>query len=226
MAAGWGAIDKPLAAGQKLLEPLPLFSKITVEKDDANAVFKGFEALNLKVGQIVEVQDHPNANSLLLMKVDIGRPVQIVAGLKAYYSAEELRGRKVVVVSNLKPAKLRGYESQGMLLAAEGGDLVTLLAPPADANPGDAVNSGMGQGEKAIEFKDFQKLTLRIGEVVGKDKVDIGRVVTCRCPDNSVSKKVAVFLPSPEAAEALAFFTDKGGPVEADRRLPNGATVR
>jgi methionyl-tRNA synthetase len=224
-SVGWGAIEEPLQAGQKMAEPLPLFSKIQVDKDDANAVFRGFEALNLKVGRIVDVCDHPNADSLLLMNVDIGRPVQIVAGLKAYYTADELNGRMVVVVSNLKPAKLRGFESQGMLLAAEGGDLVTLLSPPSDAEPGDAVRSGIGQGDKMIEFKDFQKLILRVGEVVGKDQVDIGRPVSCRCPQSSEGKKVAVFLPSPEASQGLVFFTDKGL-VEADRRLPNGATVR
>jgi methionyl-tRNA synthetase len=225
-AAGWSAIGVDLPGEQKLQEPKPLFSKIAVEKEDAGSVFKGFGALNLKVGQIVEAGNHPNADSLLLMQVDIGRKVQIVAGLKAYYSPEQLKGRKVVVVSNLKPAKLRGYESQGMLLAAEAGELVTLLSPPADASPGDAVSSGMTPGEKQIEFKDFQKLTLRIGTVIGKDKVDVGREIKCRCPDVPEGTRLAVFLPSPEADEGLAFFTEKGAPVTADPRLPSGATIR
>jgi methionyl-tRNA synthetase len=225
-AAGWSAIGVDLPGEQKLQEPKPLFSKIAVEKEDAGSVFKGFGALNLKVGQIVEAGNHPNADSLLLMQVDIGRKVQIVAGLKAYYSPEQLKGRKVVVVSNLKPAKLRGYESQGMLLAAEAGELVTLLSPPADASPGDAVNSGLIPGEKQIEFKDFQKLTLRIGTVIGKDKVDVGREIKCRCPDVPEGTRLAVFLPSPEADGGLAFFTEKGAPVTADPRLPSGATIR
>ncbi|MDW5562773.1 MAG: methionine--tRNA ligase [Methanomassiliicoccus sp.] len=225
-AAGWKAIDVPLHGGQKMLEPKPLFSKIIVEKDDASSAFNGFTTLNLKVGQIIEAGNHPNADSLLLMQVDIGRKVQIVAGLKAYYSPEELKGRKVVVVSNLKPAKLRGYESQGMLLAAEAGELVTLLSPPTDAKPGDAVNSGMVPGEKQIEFKDFQKLVLKIGTVTGKGKVDIGREIRCQCPDVAEGAKVAVFLPSPDAEEGLAFFTMDGAPVVADPRLPSGATVR
>jgi len=225
-SAGWKAIGVALQGQQKLLEPKPLFSKISVEKDEADSVFKGFSTLNLRVGQIIEAGNHPNADSLLLMQVDIGKKVQIVAGLKAYYSPEELKGRKVVVVSNLKPAKLRGYESQGMLLAAEAGEVVALLSPPAEASPGEAVNSGMTPGEKQIEFKDFQKLTLKVGTVVGKDKVDIGREITCRCPDVPEGTRVAVFLPSPDAKEGLVFFTQNGLPVTADHRLPSGATIR
>jgi methionyl-tRNA synthetase len=224
--AGWDSAEAMLPEHQKLREPLPMFSKIAVEKDETSSVFKGFETLNLKVGQIVEAQNHPNADALLLLQVDIGKKVQIVAGLKAYYSLDQLKGRKVVVVSNLKPAKLRGYESQGMLLAAEAGENVKLLAPPADAMPGDAVNSGMGQSDKMLEFKDFQKLTLRIAGVAGKGAVDIGRPVKCRCPERMDVPKVAVFLPSPEANEALVLFTDKGAPIGADESLPNGANIR
>jgi methionyl-tRNA synthetase len=226
LSKGWEGVAAPLPEGQKLLEPKPLFSKIAVEKDDADAAFKGFESLNLKVGRIIDAQNHPNADSLLLMQVDIGRKVQIVAGLKAYFTLEELKGRKVVVVSNLKPAKLRGYESQGMLLAAEAGDMVTLLTPPEGAEPGDQVSSGLMPSEKQIEFKDFQKLTLRIGEVQEDGNVDIGRMIKCRCPPGMGKAKVPVFLPSPEAGEGLVFYTAKGAPITADERLPPGATVR
>ncbi|MBI0583906.1 MAG: methionine--tRNA ligase [Methanomassiliicoccus sp.] len=225
-SAGWDAINAALPGGQKLKEPKPLFSKIAVEKEGAASVFKGFEALNLRVGRITDVRDHPNADSLLLMQVDIGRPVQIVAGLKAYYSLEELKGRKVVVVSNLRPAKLRGYESQGMLLAAEGGEVVALLSPPDDAEPGQAVNSGMTPGEKQIEFKDFQKLTLRVGTVLSKEQVSVGREIRCQCPDVEAGSRVAVFLPAPEAGEGLLLFTEKGAPIAADARLPDGANIR
>jgi methionyl-tRNA synthetase len=226
IAGGWDGIDSSLPANQKLREPLPLFSKVAVEKDDTNSAFKGFGSLNLKVGQIIDAQNHPNADALLLMQVDIGTKIQIVAGLKAYYPLEELKGKKVVVVSNLKPAKLRGYESQGMLLAAEGGGIVKLLAPPADAVPGDSVNSGLVPSDRQIEFKDFQKLTLRVAGVAGKGQVDVGKVIKCHCPEHMEVPKVAVFLPSPEAEEALVFFTDKGAPIEVDENIPNGATIR
>jgi methionyl-tRNA synthetase len=225
-ASGWEGADSILPENQKLREPLPLFSKIVVEKDDTNTAFKGFGSLNLKVGQIIDAQNHPNADALLLLQVDIGAKIQIVAGLKAHYALEDLKGKKVVVVSNLKPAKLRGYESQGMLLAAEGGGVVKLIAPPADAVPGDSVNSGLVPSDRQIEFKDFQKLTLRVAGVAGKGQVDIGRVIKCRCPERMDVAKVAVFLPAPDAEEALVFFTDKGAPIEIDENIPNGATIR
>ena len=224
--AGWDEVDTPLPAHQKLMEPLPLFHKIAIEKDDASSAFRGFGTLNLKVGQVLEAQDHPNADSLLLLQVDIGTKVQIVAGLKQYYSPEELKGKKVVVLSNLKPAKLRGYESQGMLMAAEGGGVVKLIAPPADAMPGDPVNSGMVPNDKQIEFKDFQKLTLRVAGVAGQGMVDVGKVIKCRGPERMEVAKVAVFMPSPDADEALVLYTDKGAPIGVDEAVPNGATVR
>jgi methionyl-tRNA synthetase len=66
----------------------------------------------------------PKADKLLLMKVDIGeeQPRQILAGIAQYYEPEKLIGRKVVIVANLKPRKLRGYESQGMVVAASYGE--------------------------------------------------------------------------------------------------------
>jgi methionyl-tRNA synthetase len=82
----------------------------------------------MKVGQIIEVEDHPNADKLYLVKVDLGSEVrQVVAGLKKHYSPEVLMNKKVVLVANLEPAKLRGEISEGMLLAAEKNNKVKLL---------------------------------------------------------------------------------------------------
>ena len=80
-----------------------------------------FKKVELKVGTIVSAEKHPNADKLLVLKVDIGEeePRQLVAGISKYYSPEELEGKRIIVVANLEPAKLRSVESQGMLLAAE-----------------------------------------------------------------------------------------------------------
>lgn len=77
------------------------------------------EGLNLRVGRILEVRDHPDASRLYLMRVDVGEPEPrgLVAGLKAYFEPEALQGRKVLVLTNLKPAKLRGEISHGMIMA-------------------------------------------------------------------------------------------------------------
>jgi methionyl-tRNA synthetase len=83
-----------------------------------------FSKIDLRVGEVRSAERIPKADKLLLLTVDIGeeKPRQILAGIAQYYEPEQLLGRKIVVVANLKPRKLRGYESQGMLLAASVGE--------------------------------------------------------------------------------------------------------
>jgi methionyl-tRNA synthetase len=91
-------------------------AKPLIEYDD-------FAKLDLCVGKIIEAKCHPKADRLLVFKVDLGTEVrQIVSGIAKYYKPDELVGRKVIVVKNLKPIKLRGEESQGMLLCASNAD--------------------------------------------------------------------------------------------------------
>ncbi len=98
-------------------------------------------ALGLKVAKIKEVSGHPNADRLYVLKVDLGgEERQLVAGLKqAYPEPRDLIGKLIVVVTNLKPAVLRGVESQGMLLAAAGDDNICILSPECEVNPGSEV---------------------------------------------------------------------------------------
>ena len=89
-----------------------------------------FRRLELKVAEIKEVSDHPNADKLYIVTVDLGDKLkQLVAGIKNSYSKEELIGRQVVVVDNLEPAMLRGVESQGMILAASDEAGVFIVSP-------------------------------------------------------------------------------------------------
>jgi methionyl-tRNA synthetase len=83
-----------------------------------------FTKVDLRVGEVLTAERIPKADKLLLLTVDIGeeRPRQILAGIAQFYSPEQLLGRKIAVVANLKPRKLRGHESQGMLLAASVGE--------------------------------------------------------------------------------------------------------
>lgn len=83
-----------------------------------------FAKVDLRVGEVKTAERIPKADKLLLITVDIGeeKPRQLLAGIAQYYEPETLIGRKIVVVANLKPRKMRGYESQGMLLAASVGD--------------------------------------------------------------------------------------------------------
>ena len=83
-----------------------------------------FAKVDLRVGQVVTAERVPKSDKLLLMTIDIGeeKPRQVLAGIAQYYEPEKLINRKVVVVANLKPRKLRGYESQGMVVAASFGE--------------------------------------------------------------------------------------------------------
>ena len=106
-------------------------SEITIEE---------FLRLDLRIAKVVKVEAHPNAEKLLRIRIDIGgEERQIVAGLAPWYRAEDLEGRLIVVVANLKPVKLRGEWSHGMLLAASGPDTVSVLTPLREVPPGSIV---------------------------------------------------------------------------------------
>ncbi|WP_418764167.1 methionine--tRNA ligase [Mailhella sp.] len=101
--------------------------------------FADFQKLDLRVGTILAAEQHPNADKLLRFDVDLGeeKPRQIVSGIAAHFKPEELVGKKVVVVANLPPRKLRGLESQGMILTAEFDGGLSLLT--ADAPSGSSI---------------------------------------------------------------------------------------
>ena len=86
--------------------------------------FDTFMQVDLRVGTILTVDDHPNADRLYVVKLDDGSGNErtICAGLKQFYLPEEMKGKNVVFVSNLKPRPLRGVVSEGMMLAADDGE--------------------------------------------------------------------------------------------------------
>jgi methionyl-tRNA synthetase len=99
-----------------------------------------FAAVELRIGTVIAAEPHPNADRLLVLRVDLGSEErQIVAGIRAHYEPATLLGRQVVVVANLKPAKLRGVESQGMLLAASSDDQLAIVRPDRPLPAGSVV---------------------------------------------------------------------------------------
>jgi len=105
--------------------------------------FDDFTKLKLRVGRVIEASDHPNADRLLVLKVDLGdEQRQLCAGLKGHYTPEELVGRNLVIVANLAPRMMRGIESQGMLLAATSPDQsrVVIVSPESEIEPGSTVS--------------------------------------------------------------------------------------
>lgn len=112
------------------------------EEDKATIEFDDFDKLDLVVGEILEAKEHPNADKLIVSTIDIGedKPRTIVSGIKKWYKPEDLVGKKVIVVKNLAPRKMRGIESQGMLLAADDGDNLSLLSLLSDLKAGSRVS--------------------------------------------------------------------------------------
>ena len=141
----------------KLQQPLPLFNKLNMEEilekemppEETNELadvkpeitFDDFKKLDIRIGTVEKVEAHPNADKLWLLDVNFGGPTRrIVTGLRGIYESEALLGKKIAVLVNLAPAKFRGEESNGMLLAAEGNDVVSLLQPDKEIEDGSEVH--------------------------------------------------------------------------------------
>jgi methionyl-tRNA synthetase len=136
--------------------------KAEAKREEKPAKPTGPAALDLRVAVVTEVRDHPQADKLYVLKIDFGSEQrQLCAGLKPYYPREELLGKHLVVVTNLKPAKLRGELSQGMLLAADSGSVVGVLNAPGSP-PGTQVTAEgvSGKGAPPIEIGDIAALAL------------------------------------------------------------------
>ena len=98
---------------------------------------KDFQKMVLKVAVVTAAEAVAGADKLLKLQVDLGGETrQIVAGIAQHYAPDTLVGKRVIVVTNLKPAKIRGVESQGMLLAASTEDQLTLVVPEQELPPG------------------------------------------------------------------------------------------
>lgn len=203
--------------GQKFKDIKPLFQKL--EPEGAADLPPGEEPgkvqkeetvdtetlpLYIRIGQVLEVKDHPRADKLLVMEVDFKDERRtLVAGLKNHYKPEELEGRKIAVLCNLKPAKLRGVESKGMLLAAESDGVVGVLFSDT-AEPGDVVTGGRSASE--ISFEEFQGFRLEVVELKEADS----------------AKGACLSLEDGPRIILMA----KGMPVSVDKDVKKGSRIR
>ena len=111
-----------------------------MEEKKPTISFDTFSQLDLRVGRITAAEVVEGADRLLRLEVDIGEEKrQLVAGIRGAYTPEELLGKQIVVVANLEPKILKGIESQGMLLCAQGLDGPVLLAPEREVPAGAVV---------------------------------------------------------------------------------------
>lgn len=221
-AYGWKALEMPLREGTKLEKPAPLFAKIEVK---SGGEFQEYSALNLRIGKVLDVQPHPNADKLYLMKVDVGRQITMVSGLKEFYTPEQLKSKTLVIVTNLEPATIRGVKSEGMLLAAEEGNKLALLTPEKDLPAGTQVSSGLEPGQKQVSFKQFQKLDIRAGIVSGSPAmIDLGsRKLKCSVDAPREGTKYASFI---SGDKALVMFAADKTKIVFDSDIPVGAKIR
>lgn len=160
----WDDALLELRPGTALETPTPIFKKL--ELKDIVTTSDPFSKLDLRVAKILDVADIPGADKLYILQVDLG-PLgkrTIVAGMKPYYPKEELIGKSIVMVTNLKPAVIRGVESKGMLLAATDADKVVSLLNPKDSSPGAEVGiEGIAREPVyELEFEAFKQAPLTV----------------------------------------------------------------
>ncbi len=99
--------------------------------------YEDFKKLEIRTARVLDAREHPSADRLYILDIDIGTENrQIVAGIRGHYNAQELIGKNIVVIINLEPVTIRGIESNGMLLAASGSDVLSVLMPDKDVLPG------------------------------------------------------------------------------------------
>ena len=132
-------LDKLNKANEKLIENR--IKKVENNVTEEYITIEDFEKIQLRVAEILEVKEHPKADKLYILKLKVGEEErQVVSGIKEYYSPEDLVGKKVVIVANLKPIKLRGEESRGMVLAAEKDGKLTLVSTLEDIDSGATIS--------------------------------------------------------------------------------------
>ncbi len=150
----WNSINEnALKQGHKIKVPMPIFQKLEISelKEELSRIRKNkekqgvknlvsyeeFKKLDIRVALVEKVEKVPKADKLYKLSVDLGTEKRtLVAGLAEHYKADELIGKKIVILTNLEPRKLRGILSQGMLLAAVEGDKVSILTPDKDLPSG------------------------------------------------------------------------------------------
>merc|ERR1711953_1181928 len=127
--------------------------------------------LSMKVGKIVECVKHPDADALYLEKIECGeaQPRQVISGLVKHIPIEEMQNRMVVILCNLKPAKMRGIMSEAMVMCASTPEKVEILAPPSGAAPGDVVTVPGFEGAPDEMIKPTNKKAVSIFEQLAPD---------------------------------------------------------
>lgn len=210
--AGLDEALRPLKVGQELRESVPVYKKVEIKHEEEeepaqeqkkekkekkqeqpqkeaapSGPFADFRRMDIRVGTIISVEDHPDAEKLYILKIDLGEeePRQIVTNLKTVYSRDQMLNRRLLVIANLKPAKFRGVKSDGMLMALDdedlGGHAIKLLKPSADVPNGTRIDCGLECSSSRIEVKHCEAVDIRVGKL--QNGHIFGGNVPEDCPD-------------------------------------------
>ena len=143
--AHWGNLQAGILVkpGKIIFPRIEINKKVTkkIEEKEVEIIsYEEFKKIDLRVGKIIDAEPASGTDKLLKLKVNLGKEIRtIVAGVREHYSAENILGKKIIIVYNLKPRKIRGIESQGMLLAAVDNHNVVLLTVDRDITEGSKV---------------------------------------------------------------------------------------
>ena len=189
--------------------------------DEVTEPFSAFRRLDIRTGTVVAVEDHPEAEKLYILKVDIGEeePRTVVTNIKSFYPPERMMGRKLFIIANLKPANFRGVKSFGMLMAADdlemGGNSLLLLDPAKDVPNGTQFNCGLEISESRADMKHVERVTMKIARV--KDGKFMGMDI--ELPEDAPERIVAVI----DGDKAIALSDGSGCLVTVESDITDGA---
>lgn len=188
---------------------------------EENEPFAAFRRLDIRMGTVTEVSDHPDAEKLYVLKVDIGEeePRTVVTNIKSFYPPERMLGRKLMIIANLKPANFRGVKSFGMLMAAEdldmGGESLQLLDAAYDVPNGTRFDCGMEISESRADMKHVERVVMRIAKVT--DGKFMGMDI--ELPEGAPERIVAVI----DGDKAVPLSDGKGCLVTVEKDIMDGA---
>ncbi len=183
--------------------------------------FADFKRLDLRLGTVTEVNDHPEAEKLYILKVDLGEeePRTVVTNIKNVYSKEDLLGHRILIVANLKPANFRGVKSFGMIVAADdtemGGNSLLLLQPSIDVPNGTQMCCGLEISTSRSDMKHIEKVVMKIATV--KDGKFMGMDI--ELPEGAPARVAAVI----DQGKAIVLGDGKGCVMTVDGDITDGA---
>lgn len=185
--------------------------------------FSAFRRLNLVLGTITSVEDHPEAERLYVLKVDVAEeePRTIVTNIKNHYTPEKLLGSRLLIIANLKPANFRGVKSFGMIMAAcdedENDETLLLLQPSIDVPDGTVMNCGLENSDSRIKMEHFEEVVIKVAKVEG------GRFMgmDVELPEGAPERIAAVI----DGDRAIPLGDGKGCVMTVDGDIVDGAPV-